>query len=155
MRITTAGIIGGIVGGLGMTAIMLAERKAGAQHPTPARESEDRADRAADRPRHIDTGRATVLEEANHVAASAAFGAGYAAMRSYLPRLPAPGTGAAYGAGLYAANIVAAAPVFERTGNARKVRLRVAATRIGLHLLFGVGTAVITAALHQERERTI
>lgn len=150
MRASTAGIIGGIVGGLGMTAIMLAERRAGVKHETLAEKSEDWLDRTMDSDTIVGENGTRAIEQANHLLASAAFGAGYSAIRYFAPRLPAPGVGAAYGLGLYATNIALAAPILGITEGEDKVPLRVSLERSGLHILFGLATALVASALSKD-----
>lgn len=71
--------------------------------------------------RRMGSGGTTAVEQANHLAASAAFGLGYTLLRERLPRIPSPVLGALYGAGLYAVNIVGIAPLIGLTQGERNV----------------------------------
>lgn len=88
MRPMSAGVAGGLAAGLAMDFAMVLGRRAGLLHKTLAEESEDWLDRTASTRRRIGEGGTEAVEQVNHFAASAAFGLGYGALRSRLPRLP-------------------------------------------------------------------
>ena len=109
MRNITSGVLAGIAGALAMGATMVLGRKAGFLHQTLDQDSEEWLDRNFDARRHLGDAGTTALEQGNHLAAGAAFGALYAQLPE--TRLPSVLSGALYGAGLYAVNIAVAAPV--------------------------------------------
>jgi hypothetical protein len=147
MKLLTAGTIAGIAGGLVMTGIMLLERRAEMPYRTLAERSEDWLDRAADTRQKIGARGTTALEQANHVMASAGFGAGYGALRQQMPSVPAALLGVLYGAALYVINMVGIAPLLRITAGEQNAPAVVRAERAGLHLLFGLVTALIAEQL--------
>ena len=91
------------------------------------------------------------MEQANHMAAAAAFGIGYSLLRERVPALPAWGMGTLYGAGLYVINIAGIAPLIGLTEGERNAPAPVRAERFGLHVLYGVLTALVADELANER----
>ena len=61
--------------------------------------------------------------------------------------------GAIYGAGLYVTNIAGIAPLIRLTNGERNTSTPVRAERLGLHVLCGVVTAIVTDQLAFRRER--
>ncbi len=74
MRATSAGVIGGLAAGVAMSVAMVLGRRAGLLHETLAEHSEDWLDRTMGTRRRIGEGGTAAVEEANHMAAAAAFG---------------------------------------------------------------------------------
>lgn len=147
MKSVQAGVIGGLAAGLAMSLAMVAGRRSGLLHKTLAEDAEDWLDRAAGSRRLVGRGGTTALEQANHMAASAAFGVGYALLSTRLPRVPSPLLGALYGAGLYAVNIVGIAPLLGMTEGEGNAPMPVRAERFGLHILYGALTALVAEGL--------
>ena len=139
-----ASAIGGLAAGLVMSLAMVVGRRAGLLHKTLAEDAEDWLDRVVDARRLLGQGGTTALEQANHMAASVAFGVGYSLLSERLSGLPAPMLGALYGAGLYAVNIVGIAPLLGMTEGERNAPGLIRAERLGLHLLYGMLAASIT-----------
>jgi len=93
------------------------------------------------------------MEQANHLAAAAAFGFGYAQLHKHIPAAPAVMLGAIYGASLYVTNIAGIAPLIRLTSGERNTSTPVRVERLGLHVLYGVVTAIVTDQLARGRER--
>ena len=151
MRRATAGIIGGLAAGVAVSLAMDLGRRAGVLHKTLAEDAEDWLDRAADTRQHVGEGGTRAMEQANHMAAAAAFGIGYSLLRERLPALPAWRLGALYGAGLYVINIAGIAPLIGLTEGERDAPAAVRAERLGRHVLYGVLTAIVADQLASER----
>lgn len=132
----------GLIAGVGLAAFMAAGRRGGLLRKTLAEQSEDWLDRTVRSRSRLGATGTTALEQANHLAASAAFGFGYKLLRDRLPRMHPVLLGGAYGAGLYATNIAAIAPLLGITEGERKAGAPLALQRLGMHLLYGIGTAV-------------
>lgn len=123
-------------------------RRAGQFHETLAERAENWLDDNFEARRRIGARGATIVEQANHLVASAAFGAAYGAMRPYLVRnLPLAAAGAAFGSGLYGFNIVTIAPIIGLTRGEWREATGIPAQRLAMHVLFGVVTEMATAAL--------
>ncbi len=60
-------------------------------------------------------------------------------------------SGAPYGAGLYAFNIAGVAPLIRLTGRERNAPAPVRVERLGLHILYGVLTAIVADRLADAR----
>jgi len=130
-----------------MTLAMSAGRRAGLLHKTLAEDAEDWLDRTAATRRHLGRGGTTALEQMFHLAAAAGFGLGYGLLRSRFPRTPGLVLGSAYGAALYTVNIAGVAPVLGMTEGEPKAPVPVRLERLGLHLLYGVVTALAADGL--------
>ena len=142
-----AAILGGLAAGIITTAVMVAGRKTGALTKTLDRDAVDWIDDTTGARAYIgDTG-TSVVEFANHLGASAAFGYGYALLRERLPDVPAWALGAGFGTALYAINIAGIAPVLGITEGEVAAGPRKAAERWGLHVIQSVATAVIAERL--------
>ncbi len=126
---------------------MAAGRRTGTLHETLDQKSEDWLDRVASTRALVGDHGTTALEQANHAAASAAFGYGYDVLRERLPGVPSALLGMLYGCGLYAANIAGIAPVLGITEGEQHIFGRVRGERLGLHVLYGFVTAVVAQAL--------
>ena len=148
MRNITSGVLAGVAGAMAMGATMVLGRRAGFLHQTLDQDSEDWLDRNFDARRHLGDAGTTAVEQGNHLAAGAAFGALYAQLPE--TRLPSVLAGALYGAGLYTVNIAVAAPVLGITEGEHKAPLAQALERFGLHVMFGVVTALGVDALRKQ-----
>ena len=147
MESVQAGAVGGLAAGLAMSLAMAAGRRSGLLHKTLAEDAHDWLDRAAGSRRLVGQGGTTALEQANHMAASAAFGAGYVLLGARLPRVPPPLLGALYGAALYGMNIIGIAPLLGMTAGEGKAPMPVRIERLGLHILYGTLTALVAEGL--------
>jgi hypothetical protein len=150
MRRIKASILGGLAAGLTMSLAMELGRRSGVLHKTLAENAEDWLDRMADTRRHIGRNGTAAVEQANHMAAAAAFGFGYFLLRERVSELPAWILGALYGGGLYIANIAGIAPLIGLTEGEQNAPASVRAERFGLHLLFGIVTAAVAERLTTE-----
>jgi len=150
---TTAAIVGGLAAGAAMSLAMAIGRRAGALHKTLAEDAEDWLDRVLGTRRRIGHRGTRAMEQANHLAAAAAFGFGYAQLHKHIPAAPAVMLGAIYGAGLYVTNIAGIAPLIRLTSGERNTSTPVRVERLGLHVLYGVVTAIVTDQLARRRER--
>jgi len=147
MRKTTAGAIGGVVAGVIVSGVMALGRDAGLLHKTLADQASDWLDRRFNARDWAGEGGTEALEQGNHLAASAAFGAVYGATRSLTQSVPPVAAGALFGAGLYAVAIAGVAPRIGLTSDDDPQADAVALQRLGLHVLFGVITALVADAL--------
>ena len=146
-----ASAVGGLAAGLAMSLAMDLGRRAGVLHKTLAEDAEDWLDRVANTRHYIGQSGTRAMEQANHMAAAAAFGIGYSLLRERVPALSAWGVGTLYGAGLYVINIAGIAPLIGLTEGERNAPAPVRAERLGLHVLYGVLTAVVADELANER----
>ncbi len=147
MRKTTAGAIGGVVAGMILSGVMAMGRDAGLLHKTLADHASDWLDRRFRTRDWAGEDGTQALEQANHLAASAAFGAVYGAARPLTQSVPPVAAGALFGAGLYAVAIAGVAPRIGLTPDDDHEVETVALQRLGLHILFGVITALVADAL--------
>ena len=150
MNMIAAGAIGGLAGGVAMSLAMELGRRTGTLHKTLTEDAEGWLDRVAHTRQHIGEGGTRGIEQANHLAAAAGFGVAYSFLRERARALPSWGLGMVYGAGLYVINIVGIAPLIGLTEGEHKAPTAVRAERFGLHLLYGVLTAVIAGELADE-----
>jgi hypothetical protein len=142
-----AAALGGLLAGVVTTAVMVAGRKSGALGKTLDRDSVDWIDRhTGSRAAIGDTG-TSLLEFGNHLAASAAFGLGYAELRERAPAIPPAVLGALYGTALYLVNIAGIAPVLGITEGEVQAGSRKAAERWFVHVVQTVATALIAERL--------
>jgi hypothetical protein len=146
MRKTTAGAIGGVVAGVIVSGVMALGRDAGLLHKTLADHASDWLDRRFHTRDWAGEDGTEALEQGNHLAASAAFGAVYGATRPLTQAVPPVAAGALFGAGLYAVAIAGVAPRIGLTDDDHPAET-VALQRLGLHVLFGVITALVADAL--------
>ena len=147
MRTTTAGAVGGVVAGLILTGAMAFGRDAGLLHETLAENAEDWLDRRFDTRKRFGDDGTEALEQTNHILASAVFGAAFGVARPLTRAVPTAAAGALFGAGLYAVAISKIAPMIGLTQGEDEAPQGVAFERLGLHVLFGVVTAIVTDAL--------
>lgn len=151
MRLRAAAMLGGLAAGVLTTAVMVAGRRSGVLIKTLDRDSVDWIDRTTGSRRVIGDIGTSLVEFANHLGASAAFGYGYALLREQVPDAPDWALGGAYGAGLYAVNIAGIAPILGITEGEVEAGPRKAAERLGLHLLQSIATAMIAERLLRPR----
>ena len=142
MNSLQASAIAGLGAGLVMSLAMVLGRRSGLLHKTLAEDAEDWLDWLGSSRRFLGQGGTTALEQANHMAASAAFGVGYGMLSTRVPHVPTPVLGAMYGAGLYVVNIIGIAPLLGMTEGEGKAPMSVRAERLGLHILYGTLTAL-------------
>jgi hypothetical protein len=147
MRNTTAGAIGGVVAGAILSGVMAVGRDAGLLHKTLADHAGDWLDRRFNTRAWAGHDGTEALEQANHLAASAAFGAVYGATRPLTESVPPVAAGALFGAGLYAVAIAGVAPRIGLTPDEDDEIDGVALQRLGIHVLFGVIVALVADAL--------
>jgi hypothetical protein len=129
-----------------MSGVMGLGRRSGFLHRTLAEHAENWLDDNFAMRHRIGSVGVTIAEQSNHLAASAVFGAVYGAARPYLD-VPPLVAGALFGAGLYATNIVGVAPLIGLTRGEDREPYGVVVQRFGMHVFFGVVTAVATEAL--------
>jgi hypothetical protein len=149
MNLASSGIIGGLAGGLAIGLAMSLGRQSKLLQKTLAEDSEDWIDRIADSRRRVGKTGTTIIEQTNHLMASAAFGCGYGLLRGALPSVPRVPLGLGYGAALYAVNIAGIAPLLGITEGEHNASGRQRTERLGVHLLFGLMTASIADAFHE------
>jgi len=147
MQSGKAAIVGGLIAGLVTTAVMVAGRKSGLLGKTLDRDSVDWIDRQTGSRQVIGDSGTSLVEFANHLGASAAFGYGYSHLRRAAPDAPATLLGAGYGTALYLVNIAGIAPLLGITEGERRAGARKAAERWGLHVLQTIVTALVTDRL--------
>ncbi|MCK8782847.1 hypothetical protein M0638_00445 [Roseomonas sp. NAR14] len=100
----------------------------------------------------------TPVEEAGHLAASAGFGLAYGLLRRELPPASPLVLGSLYGAGLYAANLASGTPLLGLAEGRRGETAPappVMAERLGLHMLYGIVTALAADELESGRRRRL
>jgi hypothetical protein len=146
MRNSTAGAIGGVVAGVIVSGVMAVGRDAGLLHQTLADHASDWLDRRFKTRDWAGEEGTQALEQGNHLAASAAFGAVYGATRPLTQSVPPVAAGALFGAGLYAVAIAGVAPRIGLTPDEDEAP-SVVLQRLGVHILFGAITAIVVDAL--------
>lgn len=137
-----AGALGGLAGGLVMTAAMMAGRRAGMiETPLPLAIERDLEARAGVAER-TGAGQERGLALAEHLTISAAFGAGYGALRAAfaLPAIPA---GPLYGLGVYALNLGGVGPALDLTPGPWNEAPLTVARRVMMHAVYGTVTALV------------
>lgn len=145
-----AAILGGLVAGLVTTAFMVAGRKTGLLTKTLDRDAVDWIDRTTGSRDVIGEAGTTAVEFANHMGASAAFGAALPTLRNWAPDLSPVALGALYGTALYAVNIAAIAPVLGITEGEVQAGPRKAGERWAVHVLQGVVTVLAADWLERQ-----
>jgi hypothetical protein len=142
-----AAIVGGLIAGVVTTVAMVAGRKSGVLTKTLDRDAVDWIDRLTGSRDVIGDAGTSVVEFANHLGASAAFGAAIPTLRDLAPSLSPAALGALYGTALYAVNIGGIAPVLGITEGEIEAGPRKAAERWAVHVLQGVVNAVLAERL--------
>jgi hypothetical protein len=155
MRTTTAGALGGLVAGLIVSGTMVFGRDAGLLEKTLAEDAQDWLHDNFNTRDWAGQDGTEFLEQVNHLAASAAFGWVFGATRPATRLIPPVLAGGLFGAGLYAVAIAKVAPLIgltrEEADESKDVRLQ----RLGIHVLFGVITAVCTDALTDRKPKPV
>jgi hypothetical protein len=146
MQNALAGAIGGLTGGLLLSGTMALGRSTGLLHETLAERSEDWLDQMLGARHYLGAQEVTLIEQTNHLLASAVFGASYGAARSYFHPSPML-AGSLYGGFLYAVNIIGIAPRIRLTRGESHEPSGVVGQRLAMHVLFGIATAMVTEAL--------
>ncbi|MGH7915820.1 MAG: hypothetical protein ACREQE_00005 [Candidatus Binataceae bacterium] len=149
MQTSIAGAIAGVIGGAVLAEVMTAGRSAELAPPTLAELANDWLDRNFSTRDRIGESGTSVLEQLNHMAASSVFGIGYANARRYFNRVTPATAGALFGSGLYALNFGGIAPLAGLTHGERDHVPQISLRRLGMHVLYGVVTAVVTDRLMQ------
>ncbi|WP_249403702.1 hypothetical protein [Sphingomonas sp. CFBP 13720] len=143
MKPYQAAIAGGLVAGLVTTAVMVAGRKTGLRTKTLDRDAVDWIDDLTGSRKVIGDAGTSVVEFANHLGASAVFGAVLPVIRQAVPSLSPAMAGVLYGTALYAVNIAGIAPVLGITEGEIEAGPRKATERWAIHVLQTVITAVV------------
>lgn len=147
MNRRNAAIAGGIVAGVVTTAAMWAGRRTGVLGKTLDRDAVDWIDRTTGSRDVIGDAGTSVVEFANHLGASAAFGGLYAQVREWVPNVPPAALGIAFGTALYAVNIAGIAPLLGITQGEVEAGPRKASERWAIHVLQSVVTALVAERL--------
>ena len=145
-----AAVLGGLVAGVVTTVFMAAGRKTGLMTKTLDRDAVDWIDRTTKSRDVIGETGTSVVEFANHLGASAAFGAALPTLREWAPNLSPVSLGTLYGTALYAVNIAGIAPVLGITESEVRAGPRKAAERWAVHVLQAVVTALVAERLERQ-----
>lgn len=152
MQKRKAAILAGLVAGIATTAFMVVGRKTGVLTKTLDRDAVDWIDRTTGSRDVIgDTG-TSIVEFANHMGASAAFGAALPTLREWAPTMSPVALGTLYGTALYAVNIAGIAPVLGITEGEVQAGPRKAGERWIVHVLQGVITALVAERLERQAD---
>ena len=150
MRNSTAGLLGGMAAGMIVSGVMTFGRDLGLLQNTLADAAEDWLDQRFDtRARGGEEG-TQALEQVNHLLVSGLFGAAFGLTRPLTRAVPAIAAGALFGAGLYAVAIGKVAPQIKLTRGENREPDHVQAQRLGIHVAFGVITALAADAMMDE-----
>jgi len=144
-------MLGGLVGGLVVSAAIALARQSGAGSPRLSDDEEALLDRPSDALRRRDRASAFASAQGNHLLASAGFGQAYAVLRERLPDVPPALLGAAYGALLH---VLTTAGLGHAVGISRgefRAPQGGATKRFGAHVVFGIVTAIATDWIERRR----
>jgi hypothetical protein len=147
MRNTTAGLIGGVAAGMVLSGVMTFGRDLGLLSHRVADAAGDWLDDRFDTRDRFGEDGAELVEQLNHLVVSGLFGLGFGLFRPLFRKVPPLAAGALYGAGLYAVAIGKVAPAIELTRGENREPDHVQAQRLGVHILFGVITAIAADAM--------
>jgi hypothetical protein len=147
-----AAIFGGLVAGVVTTVFMVAGRKTGLLTKTLDRDAVDWIDRTTGSRDVIGDAGTSVVEFANHLGASAAFGAALPTLRDLAPSLSPVALGTLYGTALYVVNIAGIAPMLGITEGEVQAGPRKAGERWAVHVLQAVVTALVAERLEREAD---
>ena len=147
-----AAVLGGLVAGVVTTIFMAAGRKTGLMTKTLDRDAVDWIDRTTSSRDFIGDAGTGVVEFANHLGASAAFGAALPTLREWAPTLSPVSLGTLYGTALYVVNIAGIAPVLGITEGEMRAGPRKAAERWAVHVLQAVVTALVAERLERRAD---
>lgn len=144
-----AGTVGGLAGGAVMTVFMTIGKQLGfVQRPLPEATERWMEDRAGVDVVARDSAEEMVASMAGHMAFSAAAGAGYGALRPHLD-LPPVASGALYGLGVYALNLVGVGPSLGIVKEPWDQEPTKTGRQLMMHVVFGVTTALVTNEVRQ------
>jgi hypothetical protein len=144
-----AGAVGGLAGGMAMTAFMVGATKAGViTSSLPLR-----TDRWIQGSPNITAPPQSAQEQARaqamHLAYSAMLGAGFGILSATLHlKKPVP-SGPLYGMGIYAINLLGVLPLFGLTKGPWNESKMTVARRVMMHNVFGLVTALVTKKVRQ------
>jgi hypothetical protein len=144
MRHEVKTAIAGLAAGILISGLMAAARRSGFFHKTLAEESEDWLDRTVASRSYIGDFGTTLVEQTNHLAASAMFGSIYGTLQRSMPGVPPFLLGTFYGSALYAINIVCIAPAIGLTRGESAEPAPVMFERLAIHIVFGIAVAGFT-----------
>jgi hypothetical protein len=147
MRSSTAGAIGGVAAGMILSGVMTFGRDLGLISRRVADTAGDWLDDRFDTRDRFGEEGAELLEQVNHLVVSGLFGFGFGLFRPLFRSAPPVAAGALYGAALYAVAIGKIAPEIELTRGENREPDHVRAQRLGVHVLFGVITALAADAM--------
>jgi hypothetical protein len=136
------GAVAGMAGGLAMSVIRQALQEAGLMGAPLPLKIERRLERRAGVDDWTGSGEEKVLAMGEHLAVSAAFGAAYPLLGRALT-VPAWMVGLVYGAFVYGVLILGIGPALDLARPRWRDEPGAAARRLGVHLIFGVVTAVV------------
>ncbi len=151
MRNSTAGLLGGVAAGMVVSGVMTFGRDLGLLQHSLADAAEDWLDARFDTRAKVGEEGTQALETLNHLLVSGLFGAVFGLLRPATKAVPPLAAGALFGAGLYAVAIVKVAPTIGLTRGENREPDEVQAQRLGIHVLFGVLTALATDAMIDRR----
>ncbi len=144
-----AGAVGGLAAGLIMTAFMTAAKETGmVEQPVPLK-FERAFEEVAGVEERVGPTQAMVLSQAEHLAFSAALGAGYGVLSASLD-LPALPAGPLYGLGVYALMLGGVGPMLDVTAGPWNEEATTAGRRVMMHLMYGTVTALVADRVRQE-----
>ena len=147
MRNSTAGLLGGVAAGMVVSGVMTFGRDLGLLQHSLADAAEDWLDDRFDTRAKVGEEGTQALETLNHLLVSGLFGAAFGLLRPVTKAVPPLAAGALFGAGLYAIAIGKVAPTIGLTRGENREPDAVQAQRLGIHVLFGVITALATDAM--------
>ena len=148
MRACTAGILGGLIAGAAVAAAMSEGRRRGLLHETLSERAQNWLDERFEMRDLVGESGTAAVEQGTHLAVSGAFGALYATLlRPCLRGMSTFWRGAGLGTAMYFIDVVKLAPRLGITRGEYKEVPSVIAQRYGMHLLFGLVTAIAVDAL--------
>ena len=143
-----AGAIGGLAGGMMMTAVMTMGQKTGMiDRPLPLR-VEQWAEEQLGAAAKTDPQEEQLLSQGMHLAYSALLGTGYGAVRAALDAPPIP-SGPLYGLATYALNLGAILPAMDLTEGPLQEEPTTAGRRAMMHVAFGMVTGLVSKKVRE------
>jgi uncharacterized membrane protein YagU involved in acid resistance len=143
-----AGTVGGLAGGLIMTAVMTMGKKTGMiERPLPLR-AERWAEEQAGVAEKTGPQQEQVLSQGMHLGYSALLGAGYGALRSVLDA-PAIPSGPLYGLSIYALNLGAIFPALNLTKGPLQEEPMTVGRRMMMHVAFGMAAGLVSEKVRE------
>ncbi|MDQ4079011.1 MAG: hypothetical protein M3220_22560 [Chloroflexota bacterium] len=143
------GAIGGLAGGMMMTAFMTGATKAGVIDETLPHKVEQYAEEQLDQQEQTDLTQERAFAQGGHLVYSAALGALYGALRHSMDDPPPLPTGPAYGLGIYAINLLGIGPQLGITRRPWNEEPTTVGRQIMMHAMFGAVTALAQEELLQ------